>query len=720
MHKKVFLKLLIFLSSFSVCAQSFVDSPFLQPISKKYPLQTEQKQKWEKIEIDRDGNVYALSALGLFWLVQGDLVPDTRFLPLNGKVPVDICIQADAGVLYYLFDDHFLSNAHAGKPYGDFSKGKFNQMAVNNMGDVLLAGGSNFQIFESGKIVEGGVDADILELQASDGDFFLQTSKGLLRWNGRNFEYFLETSPIRAWAVQGDVAYVAVSDGIFGVSVLSGKQVLAKKSKIPVWEINALQAGPHGLWAATDMGVFNTANFDNFHYFESKRWLIENKALDVAINADGDAFVLSASGLSKIEHQAMTLAQKAEYFQKKVRKRHLRLGLIGETRFSKPGDLRTAELIDTDNDGLWTSFYLGSEVFRYASTKDPVAKQNAMESFESFERLLSINQLKGFPSRTFARKGFKVSDHDRWRESPETNWEWKGHTSSDEFVAYIWVAGILDKHLDLNPVERQRVADFIDAIMTHIIENDYYFIDIDGKPTLWGRWNPEYINMYPKTVGDRKLGSETITAGLQLAYALTGKELYKKEAYRLFEEHGYLDNIRIPYANIGYTPNVMYLGHDMGMGGWNHSDDEMAFFTYWILYHYAFDDELKKVYADVIEDHWTIEKPERNALWNLIAFGTSGDLDLASVEWHLREFQMDMVRWDMQNSHRKDLDLLPPNFRGQSTKVLLSPAERPVMRYNGNPFTLDGGRKGMRELAGDEYLLPYWMGRYLNVIVDEK
>jgi hypothetical protein len=38
------------------------------------------------------------------------------------------------------------------------------------------------------------------------------------------------------------------------------------------------------------------------------------------------------------------------------------------------------------------------------------------------------------------------------------------------------------------------------------------------------------------------------------------------------------------------------------------------------------------------------------------------------------------------------------------------------MRWNGNPFQIDGGDGGQHELAGDEFLLPYWMGRYLRII----
>jgi hypothetical protein len=39
-----------------------------------------------------------------------------------------------------------------------------------------------------------------------------------------------------------------------------------------------------------------------------------------------------------------------------------------------------------------------------------------------------------------------------------------------------------------------------------------------------------------------------------------------------------------------------------------------------------------------------------------------------------------------------------------------------MTRWNSQPFILDGGHDGRTELAGDEFLLPYWMGRYLKLI----
>jgi hypothetical protein len=71
----------------------------------------------------------------------------------------------------------------------------------------------------------------------------------------------------------------------------------------------------------------------------------------------------------------------------------------------------------------------------------------------------------------------------------------------------------------------------------------------------------------------------------------------------------------------------------------------------------------------------------------------------------------------MTNSLRKDIELLPDNFRGQTTHELLPLGEIPLYRHNGQIFTLDSSGDGSALIsAGDTWLLPYWMGRYLGVI----
>ena len=182
------------------------------------------------------------------------------------------------------------------------------------------------------------------------------------------------------------------------------------------------------------------------------------------------------------------------------------------------------------------------------------------------------------------------------------------------------------------------------------------------------------------------------------------------------DEFGYLKNMVVPYSKIAVTP-IIHQGITLG-DGWNHSDDEMAFFTYWPLQRYAFTQKLRDEYNFIINDHMAMEQPERNSLWNLITLGTAGTatFDKESTLWHLREYPRDQITWKIKNSHRKDLDFLPKNIREQTTRELIPTGEQPTHRHNSNAFDLDGGGNGRSELAGDEYLLPYWMARYLKVI----
>jgi len=263
--------------------------------------------------------------------------------------------------------------------------------------------------------------------------------------------------------------------------------------------------------------------------------------------------------------------------------------------------------------------------------------------------------------------------------------------------------------------EKQRIATFIGKILDHIIRNNWYLIDVDGKPTLWGRWNPEYVNRYPLNVFDRRLNSAEIIGLLQFGYKITGKEIYRQKAEELLEKHGYLENIMSPMSKIAESPQI-HQGIEMG-SEWNHSDDLLGFDSYWVIYHFAFNDELKTKYAIAIKDHWEIEKVEGNPLWNFIYASTgTKEFDLEGALWTLRGFPLDMIDWTVSNSHRQDITRKKPNFRHQQLEELLPPYERRITRWNGQPFVLDGGSGGALELAGDEFLLPYWMGRYLKVI----
>src|SRR5699024_3422457 len=162
-----------------VKAQSFIDEPFFQPVSRKYIFQEGQADAHANLLIDRDDNVYVLTNEGFYILLEGQMVPNRQYRPLQGKKPIDVSIQSKAGILYYLYDDHYLTNAHVGKPFGSFSSGIYSQIAINAQGVVMLTGKKNYALMNNGKRISGKIAEDILETKANGNDFYILTSRGI-------------------------------------------------------------------------------------------------------------------------------------------------------------------------------------------------------------------------------------------------------------------------------------------------------------------------------------------------------------------------------------------------------------------------------------------------------------------------------------------------------------------------------------------------------------
>ena len=453
-----------------------------------------------------------------------------------------------------------------------------------------------------------------------------------------------------------------------------------------------------------------------FDYYASSRWLPSDHVVDIAGERD-NIFVLTDKGVGEIRFHHMTLEAKADFFEKQVRQRHIRNGFNATIAEMKDGDPATGVLEDSDNDGLWTSMYLGAEIFRYAVTRSPDALQNCRESLDAMERLYTINPVKGFPARSFERKGYEKHDTEAWRNAPDSNWDWKSTTSSDEAIGHIFVFGAMAELID-DAAMKARAIKLIDTLMQHIVDHDMYLVDWNGEPTKWGRWNPEYVNARPLMVGDRKITSSNIMSMLQTAYHFTHKKIYKDKAFELMQKHGYLNNLMRPMKDISYAPaDADELSRELSEG-WNHSDDEMYFLGYWGLYRYAFNDTLKAKFKKSIIDHWEAERPEHEAAWNIFTAMTGvKDFDLNESVQYLQRYPLDLINWSVVNSQRKDIEFVPDNFRKQTIREVLPPDESPIHRHNANLFELDGGDDGHSEnSAGDIWLLPYWMGRYFGVI----
>lgn len=708
--------------------QIHYDTTFTQDYSIKYYFDMPDVNLI-KVVSDRNGKIQILSSEGLMhtsagaFLYPGSIVKDNTARTFSTKEFIDISLLQDQFV--YMDKEAVLSNAWAGELFSKHGMPNSQLFAIADDFKSLISTGRNLKLFKDSKeLWQGRVNDNVIDIKyiPVTGKFWILTSSTLLSFleEDNELKTIFKGEDLTSFDItsMGDKAIIGSKNGYIEIDNDSGNQLGNKKTGLPVNEITVVKVINDNVWFGSSQGAFMLRDDNKFNYYNGERWLPGVMVKDIAEGPDNSVLILTEQGLGKICFKEITLEDKAKFFEKQVRLRHIRNGFNSTLSGMTRGDLSTGFLSDSDNDGLWTSMYLGSQAYRYAVTGSEESLQNIIESLDAMERLYTINPVPGFPSRSYERSGYinVLSDPERWQHSDDPEWDWKATTSSDEAIGHAFVFGVIAELIDVGSI-RNKAINLLDGMMQHIVDNDWYLVDYDGKPTTWGRWNPEYVNGFPTSIGDRKLNSSNIIAMLQTAYHFTNKEIYKNKAYELMNEHGYLANLMRPMSEIGKAPEGADDWAHMLSSSWNHSDDEMYFLGYWGLYRYAFDDKLKNMYKESIIDHWEAERPEKDGLWNLFTAMVNDEFDLDEAIWYLQEYPLDLINWSVANSHRNDIKSVPENFRRQTIEEVLPPDELQIRRHNANRFGLDGGRDGSSEnSAGDIWLLPYWLGKYLEVI----
>ncbi|PZR26817.1 MAG: hypothetical protein DI538_26180, partial [Azospira oryzae] len=731
----------------------YQDVPFLQDYSIQYFLPEGKKGKVNLYQVaaDRNKNIQILSSAGLLsprkghFKEPGTLLPVVTYKYMKDKQITGLLSYQNQFV--YTDDKAVFSNAWAGGLYA----------AHGSKSPRTIAGGDDFSFLVSdhekttyirngNKVWEEKLPAiNSIKFNAQKNNYLLVSTDAVSLFdpagNKLTTIYKGRNLTCATFAHMGEKIVVGSTDGYRWLNA-NGSTDGEIITHVPSANISDVEEIDGTIWFGSRAGAFALNKEGKYDYYASQRWLPDNNVLDIAAGPDKSILVLTEKGLGQICFKMMTLEEKAMILEEETRKNHIRYGFSSTGEGMENGDRSLLTITDSDNDGLWTAMYLGGQLFRYEVTKDAEAWENCKEALMGFERLYSITGVPGLPARAYEVMGYESSGYSNafsestrhlfessgydvanspWRNGTDKGWVWKSTTSSDEIVGHYFALSLFADLAD-DPVWKNRAKKLLTELSEHIYKNNLYLVDWNGKPTTWGKWNPEYVNEYPPKVGDRKITSSNITAFLQSAYHFTRDEKYKQKIFELFDKHGYLENLMRPMNEIGKVEGSddgkIDSWAEMLSDGWNHSDDEMYFLGYWSLYPYALNDTLREKYREAIRDHWEIERPEKDPTWNFTyAMTGAKDFDLDESIWWLKRHPLDLTLWKTENSQRQDIKKLPENFRKQFTEEVISPAEAPVNKHNGNRFELDSNGNGNNaETPGDVWLLPYWMGRYLDVI----
>ena len=483
---------------------------------------------------------------------------------------------------------------------------------------------------------------------------------------------------------------------------------------------------------ATNTGIVTLIE-GKISYLSFGAWLMHPTVTKITVSDNGTIAAVTPRGISIITTKIMTLEEKAAHYDAMAVKYFTRNEGYQVTReLRKYGDLDSGWLPNSDNDGLFTGLYCASQCFRYAVTGSEEAKANAKRAVEAMIKLTEITGKKGFTARATRyshEENFMTESREEWHiceDNPDC--EWLGETSSDEMTGHYYAYGIyFDLVADEN--EKKKIAEVVKTITDHILENNFHLCDVDGVPTTWANWEPDLLNNDDRWYYERGTNSLEILSFLKTTYHVTGEEKYNDVYNMLINKHHYAMNC------------IQYKCEDCHLA---HIDDQLDFTNIYPLIVYSGNDAHNEIFKMGLTHHFDYEKIERSPMFN-ITYGalTNNPCDIENAAKSLSEMNLDLIRWPVFNSYRKDIVWDTEQEEMGAPAQLKYPDEygaRVLMHYDGNQCVCDSGceefvnvntkkvnrtstlpgtgANGKRAMMPYIYLLPYWMGRYYGLLGD--
>jgi hypothetical protein len=615
-----------------------------------------------------------------------------------------------------------------------------------------------------------GDDRSIRDIATTDTEVAVAAEAGLFVERNGTWQRLYPREGERSWAPRDirAVAYdsqgrlwFACPQGVGRRNAEDDWSLFTGAEGLPYNDFTSIAIGPDDdVWFGTRNGAVHYTP-DAWEFRGGLRWLLDNDVRDVAVDADGNAWFATAKGVSCIEVNDTTLAEKAVAYEEAIDEHHRRtpFGYVLNARLAQPGDRSDSMIPVTDNDGQYTGLYVGAECLAYAATGDPKFKERATQVFEALAFLSEVTQggTNPAPPGFIARAVVSTDDSDpnliesvehdiekraerdklwkimrpRWPINEDGKWYWKSDSSSDELDGHYFAYGLYYDHVAETEAEKERVREVVRRITDHLMKYDYRLVDHDGEPTRWARFSPKDLNDDPAWWAERGLNSFSVLTYLGVAHHITGDQKYRDAYLELIHDHDYgLNGMTFPKLQAG-------------PGSFTQFDDKMAFMNYYHLIRYETDPEILLMYYTSIYYYWQIVKYENNPFFNFVYAACCqgkvrtdqwGDMDLSPAgNWlansvdTLKRYPLDLANWRMNNAHRTDIVPLPDHVRehgrnkdkGHRVNGFVLPIdERQSLSWSEDTWALIDGGDGTRLRDGCPYLLAYYMGLHHGYITE--
>lgn len=171
------------------------------------------------------------------------------------------------------------------------------------------------------------------------------------------------------------------------------------------------------------------------------------------------------------------------------------LGGTVEVRFADESLSTPVRYLGLGDSTIHTGAYLAAESFRWAATKDPAAKDNAIRAARALHAHLAVTGKKGFIARYAgpARPPYIESvEACRKRErcrlvdgGTRDGFFWLGYTSRDQYDGWFFGNAIAFDLVD-DPATRAMIRGDMKEVMDFLHRTGFIIVDVNGLPTSAG------------------------------------------------------------------------------------------------------------------------------------------------------------------------------------------------------------------------------------------
>lgn|GEM_PF-1666239 len=406
------------------------------------------------------------------------------------------------------------------------------------------------------------------------------------------------------------------------------------------------------------------------------------------------------------------LDEKAAYFQARILEKHwqdgLYMSIVPVTDEGETPDHTVTGPCNVIHAGVWTGRYLGGVAYQYAVTRDPRVREHGGRILRALRVLQEVTGKPGLLARGYVR-GHGPTTYERMGDSAEwhqgqgeyADYRFYSDVSVDNFNAVLYGYALFHDYA-ADDEQKRMIARDVDRLMTHVLDNGFQIIDLDGERTRYGRIGVPVDDVERLRSRGREPGLRSylmLLPDLLIAHHVTGRERY-------IDTYNEIVKRSSPYAGAAFSEADLTPEQ---LAQLDHSPEGQAYEALFNLIRYERDPELRQIYADWTWDLWQRNKMEGNTVLTFMTapfFAEVRDdkevMDAAVTT--LRLFPVDKVMRPVMNSINPDLPtgpvIVPMNVR-----VLDNEYE-----WKGNPYRRDGYLKPTvrtLEVSCDDPLVQY-------------